>query len=192
MKESVPVPLNAADNWIARLKANDDQVLRTIYESGYPGIRQYVLQNSGTEDDAKDIYQEAFITMWRNVQLGKVHFSEFGQLQGYLFRIAQFKWLDQLRSSRIKNTKSLTDTEIEADIATEMDPEAENYIAIIKRFYASMGNPCKDVLHRFYFLKQSMAEIALFYSWTEPTAKNNKYRCLQKLRQMIAEKINIT
>jgi RNA polymerase sigma factor (sigma-70 family) len=190
MKETLTVPLSAPGDWIVKLKANDDQVLKQIYQAGFPGVKQYILQNKGSEDDARDIYQEAFIIMWRNVQLDKVTFKGIDQLHGYLYRVAQHKWLDQLRSSRMKNTDELKETEFEAGETSDSVSEQEAYIATVRRHYAAMGDPCKEVLNRFYFLKQSMAEIASFFSWTEATAKNNKYRCLQKLRTMIFSKNN--
>ena len=67
----------------------------------------------------------------------------------------------------------------------EQGREDDIYMEKMKLHFARMGNPCKDVLHRFYFLKQSLSEIAADFSWTEATAKNNKYRCLQKLRGMV-------
>ena len=57
------------------LKESDEKVLQYIYVSNYPRIEQYVLGNNGTADDARDIYQEAFLAVWRNVQL--VCFAEF-------------------------------------------------------------------------------------------------------------------
>jgi DNA-directed RNA polymerase specialized sigma24 family protein len=44
------------------------------------------------------------------------------------------------------------------------------------------------VLTLYYFMKQSMSKIAAVFSWTEATAKNNKYRCLQRLRNMVVGK----
>ena len=63
--------------------------------------------------------------------------------------------------------------------------EEDAYLEKVKMHFAAMEAPCKEVLQRFYFLKQSMADIAAAFSWTDATAKNNKYRCLQKLRSMV-------
>jgi len=190
MKETIPAQPNLPTEWIVKLKANDDQALRTLYGACYPGIEHYILQNNGSKDDAKDIYQEAFIAMWRNIQLDKVSFTGLEQLQGYIFRIAQYKWLDQLRSSRVKKTNPLNGLDIAEEVPAQLDKEEAEYLAKVKLHYVTIGDQCREVLNRFYFLKQSMAEIASFFSWTEATAKNNKYRCLQKLRNLILVKNN--
>ncbi len=172
-------------NWIEKLKGNDEQVLKAIYLANYARIERYVLNNSGTEADAKDIYQEAFITVWRNIQMDKVSFESLDKLQGYIFRIAQYKWLDQLRMNKRQKT-SLADIMKAEDTDVEyIEKEEEDYLQRVKAGYASLGEPCKNLLHRFYFLKQSMSEIAAIFSWTEATAKNNKYRCLQRLRNKV-------
>lgn len=173
------------DNLIQKLRENDQQTLQLLYVTNYPKIKNYILDNSGSDDDAKDIYQEAFIAVWRNIQLNKIEITGTDKLNGYIFRVAQFKWLDQLR--RTKNYKFATLPE--ADIAdyhlSERDPDEDEFIEKVKMNYAKMEEPCKTVLHRFYFLKQSMSEIAATFRWTDATAKNNKYRCLQRLRQLV-------
>ncbi|MBC7848671.1 MAG: RNA polymerase sigma factor [Chitinophagaceae bacterium] len=178
------------DNWISKLKANDDATLRELYTASFPRVEMYVLNNNGTSDDAKDIYQEAFIAVWRNIQLDKVELTGADSLQGYLFRVAQYKWLDQLRSSKRKKTNTLTSLEITDDAPDLVDSGDEEYIQSVQENYLKMGEPCKDVLYRFYFLKQSLRDIASFFSWTEATAKNNKYRCLQRLRELVIPKNN--
>lgn len=173
---------------IRKLKANDEQSLKSLYIANFPKIERYILENNGTTDDAKDIYQETFIAVWRSIQTDKASFTGPDKLQGYMYRVAQFKWTDQLRLRKKQRTSPLPETEFgEFDLA-DTDSEQNNYIEKVKQQYGSMEEPCKDVLHRFYFLKQNMSEIASHYSWTDATAKNNKYRCLQRLRQMVLKK----
>ena len=78
-----PTPLQ--ENFADRFKNNDEQVLKYLYVTNYPKIEKYVLSNSGTIDDAKDIYQEAFIAVWRNVQLDKVFFDTPDKLKWISF-----------------------------------------------------------------------------------------------------------
>lgn len=179
MQNTTPQP-----DIILKLKANDEQTLRSLYIANYPKIERYILDNSGTSDDAKDIYQETFIAVWRTIQTDKASFTGLDKLQGYMYRVAQFKWTDQLRHNKKHRTDSLPE-EFNNSESGEANSEQHDYIEQVKKHFAKMEEPCKDVLYRFYFMKQNMNEIASNYSWTDATAKNNKYRCLQRLRQMV-------
>ena len=172
---------------IEKIKANDDTALKQLYTANYYKIEQYILRNNGTVDDAKDVYQEAFLAAWRNIQLDRFQPQDDTSLQGYLFRIAQFKWRDQLRSAGRKHTVPLPVTDL-PETETENAREEDEYINKVKLHYQALGEQCRDLLNRFYYLKESLREIANFFSWTEASAKNNKYRCLQKLRALVIAK----
>jgi RNA polymerase sigma factor (sigma-70 family) len=179
---------NAAE-LILRLGSNDGQALKDIYLENYSKTAQYILANNGTADDAKDIYQEAFIAVWRNIQLDKISFATRDDMQAYLYKTAQYKWIDKLRKDKREKTGSLNELDIpDEDHVLQMDNEDEIYLEKVKQHFAVMGEPCKELLQRFYFLKQRLGEIARYFSWTDATAKNNKYRCIQKLRTMILAK----
>ena len=166
------------------IKANEDEALKSLYEDNYIKIENYVLNNNGTIDDAKDIYQEAFIAVWRNIQLDKFYPENENALSGYLFRIAKNKWLDHLRSGHYKKITRISDSadSLPEDLLPEEDIE---YIREVKNKFKDLGENCREVLTRFYYKKESMRIIAEKFEWTEATAKNNKYRCLQHLRELL-------
>ena len=166
------------------IKANDEGALKSLYNGNYFKIEKYVLNNNGTIEDAKDIYQETFLAVWRNIQLDKFNPESENALEGYLFRIAKNKWLDHLRSGHYRKVTRMNDAEdiLKEDIMPEEDVA---YIAEVKNKFKILGENCREVLTRFYYKKESMRTIAEKFNWTEATAKNNKYRCLQKLRELL-------
>jgi len=186
-QDTVPGNIDSLKQVLA-IKANDEKALKHLYQNNYPTVERYVLNNNGTGDEAKDIFQEAFISLWRNIQLDKFQPQREASLDAYLFRIAKNKWMDHLRSNKRYRKNSIAGIERLEETSKQLGKEEEDYLEKVKLHYAYLGAPCKDVLYRFYFLKQSMMQIAEFFSWTEATAKNNKYRCLQKLRNMVLTK----
>lgn len=166
------------------IKANEEGALKSLYADNYFKIEKYVLNNSGTVEDAKDVFQEAFIAVWRNIQLEKFYPENENSLAGYLYRIAKNKWLDHLRSGHYKKTTTIGDSA--GEITDELLPEEdEKYITDVRKQFENLGENCREVLTRFYYKKESMRIIAEKFDWTEATAKNNKYRCLQKLRELL-------
>jgi len=171
-----------------KLKSDDDNLLAMLYTDNYAHLERYVLKNGGTGDEAKDVYQEAFTAVWRNIQLDRFSPATEAEFGAYLIRVAKNKWIDELR--RNKNIRMVSvDEKHEADIVAQNDGnETDTYIDAVKKQYRHLGARCRELLGRFYFHKQSLREIAEAFDWTEPSAKNNKYRCLKQLRELVLGK----
>jgi DNA-directed RNA polymerase specialized sigma24 family protein len=64
------------------LAANDRKCIETIYRSHYSMVQTLVINNSGTSDDARDIFQEAIIVLYEKAKSGS--FELHAQLKTYL------------------------------------------------------------------------------------------------------------
>lgn len=169
---------------------SDQADLAGLYVSHFPAVKKFVLANSGNDEDARDIYQEAFVIFWRNIQLGKFDCRNAAGTSAYILRIAKYKWIDELRKRKRHAPdieKNWEENYAEPEGLNEND---EKYLNIVVEHFQKMKQPCRELLHRFYYLKEKFSEIAAHYGWTEASAKNNKYRCLQKLRNAIQQSEN--
>ncbi|PRY89866.1 RNA polymerase sigma factor [Mongoliibacter ruber] len=166
---------------IKGIKSNNSEIIRQFYQSEFKKIEQFILTNNGDREDAKDIYQEAFVVVWKNVRSDKFKPDNRTAINGYIYQIAKNKWLDRLRSSKSKvnmvNLENYEDLPDEDFLSKEDDHDW-----VVKEFQ-NLGDSCKEVLKRYYYLKQSMEEIATYFNWTTATARNNKYRCIQALKE---------
>ncbi len=106
-------------------------------------------------------------------------------LDSYLFHIARHKWLDHLRSLPYKNTASLKPEHDTLMTFEDIDDKNIGQIQLMKDRFRHLGENCRRLLKRFYYGKESMKAIAEDMGWTEASAKNNKYRCMEKLREMM-------
>ena len=170
---------------IEAIKADDNRVLNALYQENYPKVEKFILANNGSADQAKDIFQDAFLACWRNIQLDKFVPANDTALSGYLYRIARNKWMDHLRSGQYLRTVPLPDGQPEeADLEAD-DSEQHLYLEAVRDNFGKLGDSCRDVLIRFYFRKETMTTIAAAFGWTDATARNTKYRCLQKLKDFL-------
>src|SRR5690554_780779 len=168
---------------IAGINKNDPALLKWLYQSQYPKVERYVVANHGDHDQAKDIYQEAFLAVWKKIKSADFVVQNSTAVTGYLYKVAKNKWLDQISVRKKQQTVSL---EGRSDVSDEEPTESqEPYFKLLWSQFQTMGENCQEILRRFYFQKQNMGEIARHFSWTEATARNNKYRCIQKLREKI-------
>ena len=57
------------DQWfITGLLQNDTAVVKEIYDRFAGKIKSHIIQNSGSEDDAADIFQESLIDIYQQAQ----------------------------------------------------------------------------------------------------------------------------
>ena len=173
---------------IEAIKADDNRVLKALYQDNYPKIEKFILANNGSSDQARDIYQEAFIACWRNIQLDKFIPENDTALSGYLYRIARNKWMDHLRSAHYQRTIPLIEGQADQAEEITISTDQQAYLQAVKENFSRLGDSCRDVLTRFYFRKESMSTIAAAFNWTDATARNTKYRCLQKLKDFLKNK----
>ena len=102
MPEGIPKNANHPDNLATAIRANDTVVLQKLYVETYPKVEVHVLRNNGTKDQAKDIFQEAVIALWRAAKEDRFTAKDLDGAKGYLYTISKNKWIDYLRSSRYK------------------------------------------------------------------------------------------
>lgn len=173
-----------ASQTLGLIKQNDAKTLKELYKINFIKVKRYILNNSGNEQQAKDVYQEAFLAMWRNIKNDQFSAESETAINGYIYIIAKNKWMDHLRSSRYKNTTFINrDIEsVEAEI--EENDLQSNRIKLIMDSINALGERCQLILKLFYFERKPFKEIAQIMAMDEASARNAKYRCQEQLKKM--------
>lgn len=109
-------------------------------------------------------------------------------MEAYLFTAARNKWIDEMRLASRNGTISLNETFIQVEddqslLDTENE-EREYKLNITLKAFENLGKDCKALLTQFYYNKVSLKEIAQNLNIEETSAKNKKYRCIQKLKEL--------
>lgn len=176
---------NTQNQLVAAFKQNDPAIMESFYAANYSKVEAYIIQNNGDTEKAKDIFQEAFIAVWQNIKLDKFIPVNDTALSGYIYQIAKNKWIDYLRSAYKKNTLYADSIPVEKETLPEADEDQVAQLQNMQTHFTKLGSTCKEVLLRFYYKKESLRNIATALGWTEATARNNKYRCLQQLKGLM-------
>jgi RNA polymerase sigma factor (sigma-70 family) len=141
-----------------------------------PPVKKYILANNGTAHDAQDIFQEALVVLYKKIQAG--NFMLTVSLKTYLLAIVKNCWLQELR---LRKKIPVVDTD--KDFSIE-EPVEEPAFTLAEAAFNALGEKCKQLLIMFYFNKKNYKMIAADMSFgDEKTAKNQKYRCLQKAKE---------
>jgi RNA polymerase sigma factor (sigma-70 family) len=74
-------------------------------------------------------------------------------------------------------------------IATEEDVEMYEHrtqdFELMEQALVHLGEPCKELLESYYLRKKNMSEIAKEFGYTNAdNAKNQKYKCLMRLKKI--------
>lgn len=79
---------------------------------------------------------------------------------------------------------------VEEDLEIHEKRNAE--FAIMDRAMKSLGEPCKSLLEGYYIKKKGMQELATEFGYTNAdNAKNQKYKCLLRLKKLFFSQYNI-
>lgn len=168
-----------SQNWAERLGRNDPTIVRMLYKQHFAAVKQYVLQNSGTTNDAEDMFQEAVTILWLKVKDGSL--APNSEPGAFLYQVAKNKWLDVVRSAAHKHMRILHD-ERQQDVRTETADDTEEKLARLREVYARLDEKCRQVLDQFYFERKDLATIASAMGVEEESIRTIKYRCMMKLR----------
>ena len=77
------------------LRRGTNDVVSYIYKSSFPSILHLILANNGTEDEAKDIFQEAVMVLYDKVL--QHDFVLRSKISTFLYAVCRRLWLKQLR-----------------------------------------------------------------------------------------------
>jgi RNA polymerase sigma factor (sigma-70 family) len=161
----------------------DNRAFSVLYQQQRGKILAMVQRNNGTPDDALDVFQEGVIVLWTNITQGKFQLTDKARLSTYLYALCRNQWISRLRKK--KELYSLDDEETR-EVADEVEAleAAHERIDFLHQKLQELSEACRLLLRLFYYRKASMQEIADELDLTEATAKNNKYRCMQRLRAL--------
>jgi RNA polymerase sigma factor (sigma-70 family) len=186
--------LKAEFNEQALLKGlanNDAKAVETLYLRYFSTIQHFVTNNNGSFDDAKDVFQEAMITLYEKVQNDS--FTLTCQIKTYLFSICKHLWLKRLQQMG-KYSAPLSSEEESISVETDMEDfeQKDAAFAIMDRALNSLGEPCKSLLEGYYLNKKGMQVLAEEFGYTNAdNAKNQKYKCLMRLKKLFFAQYNI-
>lgn len=173
------------------LANNDSKSVEALYKSHFNMIQHFVLNNNGSFDDARDIFQEAMITLYEKVQSSS--FVLTCQIKTYLFSICKHLWLKRLHQmDKYSSPLSVHEESISVDEDIVAFEKKDAAFAIMDRALNSLGEPCKSLLEGYYINKKGMQELAKDFGYTNAdNAKNQKYKCLMRLKKLFFTQYNI-
>jgi RNA polymerase sigma factor (sigma-70 family) len=168
---------------IEGIKVDDEQVLEFLYKENFHAVSYYIYNNSGSEQDAKDICQEALIIFYEKIRNDSLQLN--CSVKTYLYSVCRRLWLKRLYyKSKFTNRIEAFDEVFSKEEEQEAE-EKEKDFARMEVAMGQLGEPCQSILQDFYIHKLSMTDICEKFGYTNTdNAKNQKYKCLMRLKKL--------
>lgn len=175
-----------ASFYLDALLKNEENVLKQLYAEAIPTVTSYITQNSGTESDARDIFQEALIAIFQKAQSGQLQIRS-GFLP-YLFAVCRNLWLMQLRKNAGKRVTNMDDQQhyIGTDSFAEAEYTANQYArqVLIEEQLQQLGEACRRLL-RLAWSGKPLEEVARTLNNSYAYVRKKKSECMAKLIVMV-------
>jgi RNA polymerase sigma-70 factor, ECF subfamily len=194
----ITTPLSRVDDTdlIRQAQAGDRAAFEALVRQYDQAVLRLALHLTGSEADAQDVYQEAFLKAYRHI--GNFRFE--CSFYTWIYRIVTNLCLDHLRRRQTRKEDSAVNTDAEGEEYSVIDNVAD---------VRSGANPERDLMRRelggkiakaltkltprermVFELKHyqglKLRTIGEMLNTTEETAKNTLFRATQKLRGALA------
>ncbi len=174
-------------NLFNALLNGDSKGILKIYKLIFPSVRKYISTNSGSLEDAEDIFQKALIQITTKHKVKKL--EPITNFTPYLYGVCKNLWLKELRKRKKHNVSSnvfeVSDEVNTKQLAIEI-LENDRWELYLKNFNLLSDN-CKKVLALF-FKKTKQKEIAHKFGYASETVVRQRiFKCKSKLIKLIKE-----
>ena len=166
------------------IRNQDQQILKNVYIIYFPTIKRYVLDNKGSVQDAKDVFQEGIIIIYRKIKAGNLILSS--SFKSYIYSVCRFIWIKQLSKNR-ENAEKL-ENYIEYEDVPDVSPdeyEKNEQYKLYQKHFKRLEKDCQKLLQLF-LKKVTLKDIAEALGvGSQQYIKRKKYKCKEQLVRYI-------
>jgi RNA polymerase sigma factor (sigma-70 family) len=153
-----------------------DNDILNLYRESFPDVARIVHRMGGTQEDAKDIFHDAFLVFLERKNAGVL--SIYSSPQAYIVGTAKIMWLHKSRQISI--------AELPDEVAEFIEEETREDEKSILSYLQLAGHKCLQLLHSFYYDNMTMQELASRFGFSGArSATVQKFKCLEKIRKQI-------
>lgn len=169
---------------IEGIRNHNSRILQHVYDTQFPIIESYIIHNQGTRDQAKDVFQEAMIVVYKRVRSGKLELScKFGT---YLYAICKNIWIQERKKYLLRSEKLRQQPLMVNDPGPADDPLLQSHLSeLFNKHFGELSEDCQKILSMF-FNNFNVEEIRTAMNYKDVHhAADRKYRCKKSLIKRI-------
>ncbi|WP_373553015.1 RNA polymerase sigma factor [Haliscomenobacter sp.] len=171
---------------IVGLQARSEEAFRCLYLHCFHLCKNFILTNGGTEEDAKDFFQDAIIVLLDEAKLTKFLAYKKAKVSTFLITIFRYKWFNHMRAGKKIKIVDIEDTlkdHASEDLIEILAEPINDYEKIYQECMQTIGDVCQKVILMALGGRKSEQEIATLFDWTIDYVRVRRFRCMQILRE---------
>jgi len=165
------------------IRNNNETIVASLINILKPKVFHWIRTNSGTQEDAKDIFEQTWEAVLINIKTGK--YKE-GNFEAYFKAISRNIWLkkipDSQKTGALNNEmKDFSQEELNTKI------EKDNNCNIVHQNFMQLDKKCREILTLKYIKGIKMKDIASQLDTSENFVKVKLFRCKQRLLDLLED-----
>lgn len=161
----------------------DIKEFEQFFQAYYTPVLHYCVTIVNDINDAKDIVQKVFVSVWQKSSEINIHTSA----RAYLYKMVYNASLDYLKHEKIKqrHRKEALATD---NSGSFYDKTVQNELEIkVKHAIAALPEQCQKIFSMSRFENLKYREIAVLLNISEKTVENQMGKALKLLKEMLKE-----
>jgi RNA polymerase sigma factor (sigma-70 family) len=173
--------------YINALLSNDETLLKELYQKCFGKIRNFVVNNNGTADDAWDLLQEAMLSVFYRVR--RQPFELTCPFDAFIYIVCRNLWIKELRKKHSLGVTTGMDEgysfkgEDDLALAEECKMQHDRRKLMLEKLN-ELGKGCRELLQQNWRGVQ-MDKVAAMLNITYAYARKRKSECMAKLVMLI-------
>jgi len=169
---------------------NDNVILQHIYKNYYYKMNLYIKRNSGNDEDANDVFQEAIIVVYRKLKANDLIIN--CAFETYLYSVCKFLWMKQLTRQRTEKEMMVDSAVFESEFDHDFSDlvEKNERYKLYQKHFQLLGSDCQKLL-QLSFDKVPLKQIAQIMGFSgEKYVKKRKFKCKEYLVTSIKQDVS--
>jgi len=173
------MPTYSTEKIIEGLRNQDNDIIRYIYKTSYPAIEHHIKENRGKKEDAKDIFQEALIIIFKKIKNEELVLT--CSFSSFLYSVCKHQWykiLTKRKKLPIIYVSSLDGYAYNPGLNEKTERKK---LKLFEYHFNRLSKDCQKIL-KLHFSGVSIAEIMKKMGYTgKDHTMDRKYRCKKSL-----------
>ena len=185
--QSTPITIEDFPSLLEGFRNGDHVTLKAIYRFVYPQVEQYVVRNSGSMEEARDLFQETMMIAFQ--QVSHPDFKLSCRLSTYLIAISRKNWMRKLRDDKPSEIRS---THVLENLTAATEALTDNFEQKELLFHQKLQElPPRDrELMELYLAGASTRTIMKHFGYTSPAyVRKRKCQCKAELKRLIEKEL---